>query len=776
MMSRPLLPRFLAVGLLLIMAVLQFSTLAITAPTFDEPMHITRGYTFIARGVDYVPGFCSPCSPVLGTALSGAALLLQPQLQLPPVDDAIWQTGADTGLIESFMWANAAAPQQIVFLARLPIIFVSLLLGALIYRWAQERSGAWPAVGALTLYVFCPNFLAHSRLATTDLAAAATYVLGAYAFLRALEQPRRLNWIISGMALGLALAAKVSAVWLIVTFAILTMIELWRQRSAKRRALIPVAIMLTTLMVGGLTLWAIYRCSIGPVTPGGLSLPAPSYWREWLDFNAYLREPSPGYLFEQVSQLGWWYYFPVALLVKTPLPVLLIFVLAVINTVRQRRWYRAFQLWLAPVLLFISLLFSPHDLGYRYLLPILPFVFVASADVFAWLALRRWTRVAAGLLIGWQIIGTLLIYPYYLAYFNELAGGPDRGRFILSDSNLDWGQDLIGLKNYVDQQQIEHLKFSYFGATDPAAYGLQTEALPPVALAMHKQSPWWLHTYHPADPAPGHYAISATSLMGGIWTERSTYAAFRARQPAAVIGHSIYVYTVLPRGEPVNLALAGLQIDQIDAETYRSFETNDVRPRWFDATRSIIAGLDRNWIAIAAEQTIAPELAPLFEGVPPVWRAATIDDQRSYALYHFDLTSRLTEAARLARQQTLAAALPVKFGEAAELIGYAVQRQGNRLALVTYWRAGNRVVAPLQLFVHASGPDGSIVGQEDRLDVPAYGWRSGDVFAQVNYLDVPDGDVTISVGLYNPDSGQRLTAHVDGREIDHLPLALVVQP
>jgi hypothetical protein len=775
-MSRQRLPRFIATLSLLIMAALQLSTLSITAPTFDEPMHITRGYTFIARGVDYVPGFCSPCSPVLGTSLSGVALLLQPNLQLPAADDAIWQSGADTGLIESFMWANSASPQQVVFLARLPIIFVSLLLGALIYRWAKERSSAWPAVGALTLYVFCPNMLAHSRLATTDVVAAATYALSAYAFLRALERPRRLDWIISGVALGLALAAKVSAVWLIITFGILTVIEMWRQRREKRRALIPIAITLTTLIVGGITLWGIYRFSIGPVTPGGLALPAPTYWREWLDFNVYLREPTPGYLFGQVSQFGWWYYFPIAFAVKTPLPVLILLLLAVINTVQRRSWYRDFKLWLAPVLLFVSLLFSPHDLGYRYLLPLLPFVFVACADVFAWLAQRRWTRVVAGLLIAWHIIGTLLIYPYYLAYFNEFVGEPDRGRFILSDSNLDWGQDLIGLKDYVDQHQIDRLKFSYFGATDPAAYGLQTEALPPVALAMHKQSPWWLHTYHPTDPPPGHYAISATSLMGGIWADRSLYAAFRAMQPDAVIGHSIYMYTVPPRGGPVSLSLAGLQIDQIDEATYGQFETNDVRPRWFDATRSIIAGPDRNWIAIADDQPIAPELAPLFEDVSPVLHATAIDDQRPYALYHFDLASRLNEAAQRSQQHTLDAALPVKFGDSAELIGYDVQRRGNQVSVVTYWRVGDRVAAPLQLFVHAIGSNGSIVGQGDRLDVPAYGWRSGDVFAQVTYLDVPAEDATIMVGLYNPDSGQRLTADVDGREVDRLPLMQVKQP
>lgn len=772
-------PSLVAVALLLIFLWLQFSTLAVTAPTFDEPMHITRGYAFIARGADYVPKFCSPCSPVLGTSLSGLTLLLQPNLQMPAADDPIWLAGGDTGLIESFMWANQASPQIIVFLARLPVMGVSLLLGTLIYRWAKRRSGAWSAIGALTLYVFCPNMLAHSRLATTDVVSAATYALSAYAFTLALDQPRNIYWLFSGVTLGLALAAKISAVWLMATFGLLIAIEAWRNRRQGRAALRPFALLFVTLVLGGITLWGIYRFSIGSVVPNGLPLPAPTYWREWLDFNVYLREPTPGYLFEQVSTHGWWYYFPIVFVVKTPLPELLMVVLAGFVVLRQRGFYRAAKLWLAPLLLFASLLLSPHDLGYRYLLPILPFVFVASADVFAQLSRRRWLIVAGCGLLAWQIGGTLTIYPYYLTYFNDLVGGPERGRFILSDSNLDWGQDLIGLKQYVDQHQIDHLKFSYFGATDPAAYGLHTEALPPVALAMHQQSAWWLHTYHPANPPPGKYAISVTSLMGGIWTDRSTYAYFRTLQPEAIIGHSIYLYTVPARGSSVALSLAGLQLDQIDAATYQQFGTNDVRPRWFDATRSIIAASDQSWLAIADDQPLDSALTPLLADLQPVTRTVTADDQRAYALYHADIGAQLLLAAQQAQQRADEIDLPVRFGESADLIGFEIKRTADQINVITYWRAGDHVQAPLQLFVHALGADGSIEAQEDRLDVPAYGWHSGDLFAQVNHLALPDptSTVLIAIGFYDPNSGVRLTVSANGQGIgEQLLLAKAVTP
>jgi len=76
----------------------------------------------------------------------------------------------------------------------------------------------------------------------------------------------------------------------------------------------------------------------------------------------------------------------------------------------------------------------------------------------------------------------------------------------------------------------------------------------------------------------------------------------------------------------------------------------------------------------------------------------------------------------------------VKFGDTAELIGYQVSLAGKDLTLVTYWRAGDSVVTPLQLFVHVLGPDGSIVAQQDRLDASTFGWRPGDLIAQVNRL------------------------------------------
>ncbi|HLF26048.1 MAG TPA: hypothetical protein VJG32_06915 [Anaerolineae bacterium] len=140
------------------------------------------------------------------------------------------------------------------------------------------------------------------------------------------------------------------------------------------------------------------------------------------------------------------------------------------------------------------------------------------------------------------------------------------------------------------------------------------------------------------------------------------------------------------------------------------------------------------------------------------------------SLYHLNLAERIRATIAQSEQQAEGVALPTQFGATAALLGYRVvtEAQAGEARLVTYWQAGAQVVTPLQLFVHAVAADGSIVAQEDRLDAPAYGWREGDLIAQVNRLALPDvsGPVWLQIGLYQPDSGERLPVRVEGRAVD----------
>lgn len=767
--------RFAAIGLLLLMAWLELSSLAATSPTVDEPLRIMRGTAYVRRGEErYLMD-----GPVLSDALSGLMLELEPNLQLYPINDPVWSKYAELFDPDRFIWANTVPAQRIIFLSRLPIIAVSFVLGAFIFRWAAQRTSALPALGALTLYVFCPNLLAHARLATTDVVTAALFLISAYAFDRALASPTLKRRLASGGALGLALAAKFSAVIIPVSFAILVALRVWKDRRHGRALMVPIATLLITGLIGGLTLWAVYRFRIGPIDPGGPSVPAPYYWTEWRAASDYLADPFPVYLFGQMTPQGRWYDYPIALLVKTPLPVLIMAFLALIHTARARSWQNDLPLYLTPGLYFSALVFLPHDLGYRYLLPVLPFIYVASAAVIAAALRTRWTKIVIGLLIAWQIIGTLRYYPYYLTYFNEIVGGPDRGRYILIDSSLDWGQDLIGLKQYVDQHQIDHLNLSYFGTAHPEAIGLQANRLPPYLVETVEQAKQRPHVYSPSNPAPGIYAISATSLMD----PRNSYEFFRDRTPTAIIGGSIYVYTVLPQGQPTNLALAGLQVEEIDPATYAKLATNDVQLRWFNAKNSFIASPTSTWVAIVDRQPIPPELAFLFSRAAPEVRARTVTKDRPYSLYHFDLGAQIQAAADRADHTAhwspdiypqldaaSAVTLPIKFGTAAELLGYQLitHTAASEISVLTYWQAGSSITKPLELFVHALDSNAVVAATADGFGAPLTSWKPGDLIVQVSRLKVaPEtGPVWVEIGIYDPGSGERLPIIVDGREVD----------
>ncbi len=236
-------------------------------------------------------------------------------------------------------------------------------------------------------------------------------------------------------------------------------------------------------------------------------------------------------------------------------------------------------------------------------------------------------------------------------------------------------------------------------------------------------------------------------------------------------------------GAPANVAVSGVTVEQFDVDTYLRLGTNDLRLRWFDVTRSLIGPPGEAWIAISDRQSIAKNLAPLLDGIAPWMSGRTMTYGEAYRMYYFDLGTRILEAARQAEHvamwspdlypnpsDTRTVMLPAKFAESADLLGFQIitNVQTSRVKVITYWRAGHQVVTPLQLFVHALGSDGQIVAQEDRLDASPYGWREGDLIAQINRLTLPpeSGAVWIQIGLYNNETGERLPVIINGQAID----------
>jgi hypothetical protein len=232
-------------------------------------------------------------------------------------------------------------------------------------------------------------------------------------------------------------------------------------------------------------------------------------------------------------------------------------------------------------------------------------------------------------------------------------------------------------------------------------------------------------------------------------------------------------------GPPVDLAVSGIPFAQIiDSDLQARLGTRHIQPRQFDAASSLVAPTGNTWYAIAETQTLAPEVAALFETAPPVM-GRTLADYPPYRLYQADLAQRVALAARQAEQTTLSEHLPVQFGDVVELQGYQVQRTDQMLTLITFWRADDRHATSLKLFVHVLGPDGSLVAQEDRLDVASDLWQRGDWIVQVNRVNISEQAVplTVAVGVYEAETGARLPLQKDGRLLgDYLPLREVGAP
>jgi hypothetical protein len=254
-----------------------------------------------------------------------------------------------------------------------------------------------------------------------------------------------------------------------------------------------------------------------------------------------MEEGRPAFLLGQYSQEGWWNYFLVVFLIKTPIytVALVIASLALYKTGSALGWREAVFL-LAPVILFFAVTTqSKLAIGVRHILPVYPFLFVLTSRL-ATIRLRpAWL---APLLIGTPVlltaISSLRIAPHQLAYFNELVGGPEQGYRYLSDSNLDWGQDLKGLNAYMEKEQLPIIYLSYFGPAPPSYYGIRYQYV--AGTGNLEWSP-------PGDKIPPAaprklLAISVYNLQDVSRPNEPLFRWLWVRAPVAKIGYSIFIY------------------------------------------------------------------------------------------------------------------------------------------------------------------------------------------------------------------------------------------
>ncbi len=788
---------FIAVGLLGLMAILMVSSARLKSPTMDEQNHIARGYAYLCTG-DLrlnVP------HPPLINSLSAAPLLFLPDLELP-TDSPNWERAHTITFATQFLWHSNDNADQILLVAHLPIMALAILLGCFVFRWARELHGLLAGLLALGLYVFDPNILAHGRLTTTDLGVTCFMFIAVYCFWRWLNHPTWPRLAVAGLTLGLALASKYPALVLMAILPLMGLahILIGRRGEAKEDTTIVQRTWNLAVAVGlmfalaSLLVWAVYGFEVGPVVEGGIAVPIPTYIKGLQGVSRHLERGHLAFLHGDYFTTARWDYFPIAFAIKTPLPTLILLGLSLVWMVKQRTWRSAYPL-LLPVLIYLAVSLSSKSLniGYRHILPILPFLFVFASSVARSIKLRKTLVVAACLLLTiWYLVGSACIYPDYLAYFNELVGGPDNGWRYLVDSNLDWGQGLKGLERYIKQKGIEEVYLSWFGSTYPDAYGYDIP---------HRLLPSYLYypgqvagvAFNPLRPAPGVYAICATNLQGVYLSDRDLFAWFRERQPLAKIGYSIFIYEV--SGEEVGAAqavvcLSGAQPSELDAGARAlTVEREAVRLIRFDHRTGFLLPAQGQEVSYVVPDAFpfSSELQQRFQQDSELLHVA---EDGSYAVYR--LASRDALAEKLASVQQSSEAYwspaiefasgnpqewgrplspPVNFNHQVAFLGYEyiLAESPRTIELLTYWQVLQAADPPLAIFVHLLDAHSVVVGSYDGLSVSPASWEPGDVFIQWHSLPVepttPVGEYQVELGFYSPAIMQRLVIFQEGEAI-----------
>lgn len=534
--------------------------------TWDEANHIFAGYRTWTDG-DFG---LNPEHPPL-VKLLATIPLLRAQLKNPVLEERYFKEDAFLRGKE-FLYQNDA--DKILARTRTAAAVLTLLTALVVFLATREMFGRGAAFVALTLLTFDPNLLAHGALITNDVGFACFMLLSVYTFYRFVKSPAALRLVVAGASVGLALAVKHTGVLIVPILFLLALSEILRNVFASdrekitRHALKTLGSLVLIMLIGWVVLWSFYRFRYD-ARPHGLQLnpPLAEYVKglepheAWpISTMARLRILPESYLYGLVDikltanyytsyVLGKvyahsvWFYFPVTFLIKSTVGVLALSLLslAVVVSGRLSRGREILFLLVPPGVYLVVALTAGMNIGVRHVLIVYVFVYVLIGGA-AWALIRRsrrWAYVVGALLLL-HLGSSLMAFPNYIAYGNELWGGPSQTYRYLSDSNADWGQQLKSVKQYLDQRGVKECWFVYFaeGVAEPSYYGIPCKPLPTINTL-------WLNLpIEVPESIDGPVLISAANLSGFEFGPGSLdpYDQFKRLSPTAVIDRGVFVF------------------------------------------------------------------------------------------------------------------------------------------------------------------------------------------------------------------------------------------
>ncbi|HET6853254.1 MAG TPA: glycosyltransferase family 39 protein, partial [Pyrinomonadaceae bacterium] len=526
--------------------------------TWDEANHIFAGYR---SWTDADFGLNPEHPPLL--KLIATAPLLWSRPKMPALEGRFFKEDAFLGGKE-FLYQNDA--EKILSRTRTFAATLTLLTAFVVFFATKEMFGTGATFIALSLLTFDPNLLAHGALITTDVGLACFMFLSVYMFYRFVKSPSALRLILAGLSVGLVLAVKHTGLLIVPILFLLTLCEIifctdrTNRKNFSRQSLKLFGSLALITLIGWPVLWSFYGFRYD-ARPNGLQMnpPLDEYVQglkaseAWpISTAARLRILPESYLYGladvrltanyytsyvlgKVYAHGVWFYFPVAFLIKSTVGVLalLLLSLGVIATRRLDRRREIFFLVVPVIFYLLVALTVGMNIGVRHILVVYVFLYVLIGGTM-WTLIsrsRKWAY-AVGVCLLAHAASSVMAFPNYIPYGNELWGGPSQTYKYLTDSNSDWGQQLKSVKQYLDGRGVKECWFVYFaaGVADPSYYGIPCKPLPTINTL-------WLN--EPIDvpgSINGPVLISASNLSGVEFGPGALdpYGQFKLLKPTAV--------------------------------------------------------------------------------------------------------------------------------------------------------------------------------------------------------------------------------------------------
>ncbi len=546
--------RLLFVLILLINICLSVSSAFHKSVTVDEFSLLPSGLAILDNGAFQIDAGVPP----LAKALMAMPVFFSTSGYTMPDPDRESVSGWELG--GKFAVANYANYHAYFLRARIMSMVMLVLICLAGFSLASRLYGPWGGLVAAVFICFSPNLLAHGRLATTDIYLAAAVLGILLSFDMFFKEPSWPHALLLGFMLGIANLCKFTGILFFIILPVVVVLIFAAQKKGIGQAnkyptitrtsvwMTIVAVFFALFIINGGFLFKETLRSLGAfqfkgdfllllqkILPSWLPVPVPAQYILGLD--AQLTEKGyDAYLLGTFNDTGFWYYYLIGFLVKLPLPLLILPVLAFATApgISQRE----IPLLTLSLLMFLFFSVVGHkNIGSRYLLFLIPIggVWIGRIAVSAINCSKKASISLKALLLSgavWMMLSVFSVWPHFLPYFNLVAGGSAQGHKYLLDSNLDWGQDLIGLREYMERHEIQSVDLAYFGRVFPEIYGIR---------------------YRNVTGAPQQrYAVISANLLWGkmyfingtsYWpTNRNTYAAFRDLEPETIIGRSLYVY------------------------------------------------------------------------------------------------------------------------------------------------------------------------------------------------------------------------------------------